>query len=224
MGFGPILNAGAVADLSTDCGDTVLCDVRWYLDGRSGLEAYEAGHLPGAVFVDLDEDLTGPPGPEEGRHPLPSAAAFARSMGELGIGPDDTVVAYDDSGGMSAGRLVWMPRVLGEHAALLDGGITAWDGALEALPTVRTPGDVAACLSPARIFLHLREGAPCPDHRVPLHARPPALFRREGAPLSPPPAPLPFYIGFPLIFDNSRRLATVHPSPGGMMMCPVDRL
>ena len=55
MGFGPILNAGAVADLSTDCGDTVLCDVRWYLDGRSGLEAYEAGHLPGAVFVDLDE-------------------------------------------------------------------------------------------------------------------------------------------------------------------------
>ena len=118
MGFGPILNAGTVADLSTDCGDTVLCDVRWYLDGRSGLEAYEAGHLPGAVFVDLDEDLTGPPGPEVGRHPLPSAAAFARSMGELGIGPDDTVVAYDDSGGMSAGRLVWMLRVLGQPAAL----------------------------------------------------------------------------------------------------------
>ena len=58
----------------------VLCDVRWYLDGRSGRDAYEAGHLPGAIFVDLDEHLTSMPGPEVGRHPLPTPEGFARSM------------------------------------------------------------------------------------------------------------------------------------------------
>ena len=185
MGFGPILNAGAVADRSTDCGDTVLCDVRWYLDGRSGLEAYESGHLPGAVFVDLDEDLTGPPGPEEGRHPLPSAAAFARSMGELGIGPDDTVVAYDDSGGMSAGRLVWMLRVLGQQAALLDGGVAAWDGPLEARSTVRTPVDVAVRPWPDRAFVDIDEVAAGADDRVLLDARAPERFRGEVEPVDP---------------------------------------
>ena len=70
--LGPIVDAGDLGRL-----DAVLCDVRWYLDGRSGREAYEAGHLPGAVFVDLDRDLTAPPSTTQGRHPLPTAEAFA---------------------------------------------------------------------------------------------------------------------------------------------------
>src|SRR4051794_32754153 len=109
--------------------EVVLADVRWYLDGRSGRAAYDAGHLPGAVFVDLDAWLAGPPG-AAGRHPLPDPATFARGMGHLGIGDDDRVVAYDDAGGTVAARLVWMLRATGRDAALLDGGLAAWDGPL----------------------------------------------------------------------------------------------
>ncbi len=111
--------------------EVVVCDVRWYLDGRSGRAAYDAGHIPGAVFVDLDRDLASLPGGTAGRHPLPDAEAFADAMGELGIGDGTPVVAYDDTGGSTAARLVWMLRVLGESAALLDGGIAAWPGSLE---------------------------------------------------------------------------------------------
>ena len=66
-------------------GDVVLADVRWYLDGRSGRAAYDAGHLPGAVFVDLDQWLAGPHSAREGRHPLPSPEVFAGGMAQLGV-------------------------------------------------------------------------------------------------------------------------------------------
>jgi thiosulfate/3-mercaptopyruvate sulfurtransferase len=109
----------------------VLADVRWYLDGRSGREAYVRGHLPGAVFVDLDRWLAAPASPEAGRHPLPAPEVFAEGMAASGIGDEDTVIAYDDAGGVTAARLVWMLRVIGRPAALLDGGIDAYDGPLE---------------------------------------------------------------------------------------------
>ncbi len=105
----------------------VLADVRWYLDGRSGRAAYEAGHIPGAVFVDLDAVLSDAHADDSrGRHPLPSPERFAAGLGELGIGDGDTVIAYDDAGGVIAARLVWLLRVTGHDAALLDGGIQAW--------------------------------------------------------------------------------------------------
>jgi thiosulfate/3-mercaptopyruvate sulfurtransferase len=117
--------------------EVVLADVRWALD-RGPLRAeYEAGHLPGAVFADLDVDLSGPASPEAGRHPLPTPEAFAAAMGALGIGDDDVVVAYDDAGGINAARMVWMLRVLGHEAALLDGGLDA--SPLEAGTAVRPP-------------------------------------------------------------------------------------
>lgn len=109
----------------------VPADVRWYLDGRSGRDAYERGHLPGAVFVDLERWLAGPASPRAGRHPLPEPEVFARGMAGLGIGDGDTVIAYDDAGGVVAARLVWMLRVTGHEAALLDGGLQAYDGVLE---------------------------------------------------------------------------------------------
>lgn len=118
----------------------VVADCRWYLDGRSGRAAYEAGHLPGAVFVDLDTALTGHADPAEaGRHPLPEPDAFAAALGALGIADDDTVIAYDDAGGTIAARLVWMLRVTGHEAALLDGGLDAWRGELETTPAVPEP-------------------------------------------------------------------------------------
>jgi thiosulfate/3-mercaptopyruvate sulfurtransferase len=76
--------------------DLVLADVRWYLDGRPGRAEYDRGHLPGAVFVELEDWLAAPASPQEGRHPLPDPEVFARGMSELGIGDGDTVVAYDD--------------------------------------------------------------------------------------------------------------------------------
>lgn len=129
--------------------DAVPADVRWYLDGRSGREAYEAGHLPGAVFVDLDRDLAGPPDPQAGRHPLPEPEFFATTMARLGIGDRDTVVGYDDAGGVVAARLVWMLRVTGHDAAVLDGGIGAWPGELSTAPAHRAPAVFAARAWPA---------------------------------------------------------------------------
>jgi thiosulfate/3-mercaptopyruvate sulfurtransferase len=118
----------------------VLADVRWYLDGRSGRAAYESGHIPGAVYVDLDTVLAAPPGPTAaaGRHPLPDPATFAAGLAAAGIGDGDTVVGYDDAGGLVAARLVWLLRAIGHEAALLDGGLTGWDGPLETGPRQTT--------------------------------------------------------------------------------------
>ncbi|WAB84677.1 sulfurtransferase [Microcella daejeonensis] len=126
----PFVTAADLSDLC-DSGRLVLVDSRWYLDGRSAREAYAHGHLPGAVFVDLDTALASPPTLTSGRHPLPEPADFARAMTALGIGGDSTVVVYDDAGGVIAARLVWMLRTLGLEAAVLDGGIAAWSGPLE---------------------------------------------------------------------------------------------
>ncbi|MGW5349863.1 sulfurtransferase [Streptomyces sp. NPDC004031] len=129
-----------VEELDALPGRVVLADVRWYLDGRSGRAAYETGHLPGAVFVDLDRWLTGPATPEGGRNPLPSPGVFSRGMRALGIGDEDVVVAYDDQGGVIAARLVWMLRTTGRRAAVLDGGLAAY---LDARPGSLTPYEPA---------------------------------------------------------------------------------
>jgi len=129
----------SAAWLAQHAADVVIADVRWYLDGRSGREAFAGGHLPGAVFVDLDRDLSAPPVPGEGRHPLPAPEVFAAALGGLGIGHGQPVVAYDDAGGSIAARMWWMLRAVGEPAAVLDGGLQAWPTGLEAGPgLVRT--------------------------------------------------------------------------------------
>jgi thiosulfate/3-mercaptopyruvate sulfurtransferase len=132
----PVVDAGW---LSEHRDEVVVADVRWYLDGRSGRSAYDGGHVPGAVFVDLDEWLAAHGSPGAGRHPLPEPEHFARGMAELGIGDEDTVVAYDDAGGVMAARLVWMLRSTGHAAALLDGGLAAWEGPLETASPSRAP-------------------------------------------------------------------------------------
>src|SRR3954466_2347522 len=119
--------------------DVVLADVRWYLDGRSGRAAYEAGHLPGAVFVDVDTALATHGRATDGRHPLPAPEAFAAAMAGLGIGDDDVVVGYDDDGGVIAARLVWMLRATGPPAALLDGGLRPDHDELVTEPVRRPP-------------------------------------------------------------------------------------
>lgn len=108
-----------------------VVDVRWYLDPRrSGRDEYAAGHLPGAVFLDVEEDLSAPGGGRglpAGRHPWPGPAQVAEVMGRAGIGPRTVVVAYDDQGGAQAARLWYLLRAHGHDAvAVLDGGLPKW--------------------------------------------------------------------------------------------------
>ncbi|MHB1845494.1 MAG: sulfurtransferase [Deltaproteobacteria bacterium] len=122
-----------------------VVDVRWRL-GRpgAGRRLYDAGHLPGAVHLDVDGDLAGPPGSGPGRHPLPTPERFAEAMERSGIGDETRVVAYDDQGGAIAARLWFLLRYFGhETGAVLDGGVSAWSqvgpltGELPSLPRGR---------------------------------------------------------------------------------------
>lgn len=110
-----------------------VCDIRWYLaDTARGRREYESGHIPNAVFVDLDTDLAHPSG--TARHPLPDPSDFCHTLRRLGINRSDTVVAYDDSSGGIAARLWWMLRSIGhEKVLVLNGGFAAWKAA--GLPT-----------------------------------------------------------------------------------------
>ncbi len=125
---GPLVDAAWLRDHRDD---VRIVDVRWYLDGRSGYDAYLSGHIPGAVWADVDRELSAPAAAIAGRHPLPAPADFAAAMGRLGIADGDVVVAYDDAGGSIAARLWWMLDSLGEQAYVLDGGISTWIGALD---------------------------------------------------------------------------------------------
>jgi thiosulfate/3-mercaptopyruvate sulfurtransferase len=121
----------SVENLAAQLGNERLriADVRWYLNKPgAGRAAYDAGHIPGAVFMDLDTDLADMSGyGAPGRHPLPSVEAFRQRMEEFGVGSDSLVVAYDDAAGTVAARLWWMLDNLGHRGgvAVLDGGINA---------------------------------------------------------------------------------------------------
>ena len=118
--------------------DVVAADVRWSATGGTveAERAFEAGHIPGAVFFDVDRDLAGVPFVEgPGRHPLPDPERFATALASRGIGADDLVVAYDGGGGVAA-RLWWMLDALGRPCALLDGGLSSWPDPLGTGPAV----------------------------------------------------------------------------------------
>ncbi len=145
----------------------VVADVRSYLDGRVGRDAYDGGHIPGAVFVDLGEALAAHLDPAVGgRHPLPTPEHFANAMAEVGIGDEDTVIAYDDAGGVMAARLVWMLRATGRDAALLDGGIQTWDGPLETEAPHRAPAHFTARDWPKDALASIDEAADTNTHVV----------------------------------------------------------
>lgn len=104
----------------------VLLDVRWSLLGPPGREAYAEGHLPGAVFIDLDADLAAAPGPA-GRHPLPEPADLEAVLRRAGVDSDRPVVVYDADNGSAAARAWWLLRWAGhQEVAVLDGGYAAW--------------------------------------------------------------------------------------------------
>ncbi len=119
--------------------DWCVVDCRFSLaDPRAGRQAYEQGHIPGAVYADLEADLSSAPAAGTGRHPLPAPERLARRLEAWGIGAQTRVVAYDDAGGAFAARLWWLLCWLGHPAAaVLDGGLAAWKAA--GLPLDRAP-------------------------------------------------------------------------------------
>jgi thiosulfate/3-mercaptopyruvate sulfurtransferase len=127
----PLIEPAALQRARSE-GDVVVVDVRHDLaKPQAGREAYAAGHIPGAFFLHLDHDLSGPKqgddGVFRGRHPLPDRAAFARRLGALGVADDTLLVAYDEADGMYASRLWWMSLWIGHaRVAVLDGGLRAW--------------------------------------------------------------------------------------------------
>ena len=175
----------------------VLVDARFDLmDPAWGRARYLEGHLPGAVFADIEQDLSAPKTGTNGRHPLPTVERMADVFGRLGIGPDSVVVAYDHVSGMFAARLWWMLRYLGHvRVAVLDGGIGAWERA----GGVLTPGEGTR---PARHFVpkpvagmavgvaEVAAGLAGAAHLL-LDAREPVRWRGEREPLDPIPGRIP---------------------------------
>ncbi|HZR09314.1 MAG TPA: sulfurtransferase [Myxococcales bacterium] len=160
-----------------------LVDLRWTAKGPSARQKYEEGHLPGAVFVDLDEDLARPGGP--GRHPFPGEEQFARVLSRLGIGAETPVVVYDDGHSSFAARFWFMLRAFGHRlAAVLDGGLRAWTEA--GLPLSREEPRIAA--APIRkLVLDRARLADVTEVQarkaVVLDARAPERYRGEVEPL-----------------------------------------
>jgi thiosulfate/3-mercaptopyruvate sulfurtransferase len=195
----PLISADELADRHGDPRVRVA-DVRWKLGKPGqGRADYEAGHIPGAVYVDLDHDLAAAaPGthPQGGRHPLPDPSRFARRMAELGIGDGDTVVAYDDQGGTVAARLWWMLDDLGfPGARVLDGGLAAWLASGNALTTeIPTPAEASSGLTLrnhwSRQIGREQLAASFPDITL-FDVRAPERYRGEVEPVDRVPGHIP---------------------------------
>jgi thiosulfate/3-mercaptopyruvate sulfurtransferase len=214
MSFGPIVD---VDWLSAHLGQPGLrpVDCRWKLgQPDAGRVAYLAGHIPGAAFLDLDIDLSDPPG-ERGRHPLPQHQRFEAAARGAGISGDTRVVAYDESGEGGAARLWWLLRHFGHDAvAVLDGGAAAWrasGGELVPREEIPPPGDFTAVE---------REGDTATAEEIEagataalVDARAPERFSGEVEPIDPVAGHIP----------GARNAPFAELAPGGRYL-PPDKL
>ncbi|MFE9065712.1 sulfurtransferase [Streptomyces violaceusniger] len=167
----------------------VVLDVRWRLGDPHGHEHYLAGHIPGAVHVDLDAELSAPPTPESGRHPLPDPGALQRAARHWGLGQGRPVVVYDDNGNTAAARAWWLLRWAGvERVSLLDGALAAWRAAglpvESGEPARPAAGDVV--LTAGRLpVLDADAAAEVARTGVLLDARAAERYRGETEPVDP---------------------------------------
>jgi thiosulfate/3-mercaptopyruvate sulfurtransferase len=187
-----------------------LIDVRWSLAGGPGRAEYAAGHLPGAVFIDLDADLTGEPGPA-GRHPLPDQERLQEVLRAAGVRADHPVVVYDGGDGLAAARAWWTLRWAGHpDVRVLDGGYPAWVAAGQPVSVTRAdppPGDFTV-RSGALPVLDADGAAELAGKGVLLDVRAPARYRGETEPIDPVAGHIPGAANLPTTehLDDQGRL------------------
>lgn len=184
----------------------VVFDVRWRLGGtrpvQPGIESYRAGHIPGAIFLDLDRELCGQPG-QAGRHPLPDAARFQEIMRRAGVSAGRLVVSYDDADATAAARAWWTLRYFGHEAVqVLDGGYQAWTAAGH--PAERRARRTSAggrgnftAVAGGMPALDADEAARLARYGVLLDARAPERFRGEVEPVDPVAGHIPGAVSAP---------------------------
>ena len=179
----------------------VVLDVRWALGDPDGARHYQDGHIPGAVYVDLDTELAGPVGPGTGRHPLPDLADLQAHVRRWGVTRRGGVVVYDNTGGLAAARAWWLLRWAGVPGVrILDGGLGAWSGAGYQLATgtarPRPAGDIS--LEPGQLpTLTADEAAALARTGTLLDARAGERFRGEVEPIDPRAGHIPGAVSAP---------------------------
>ncbi|MGX1853545.1 sulfurtransferase [Streptomyces sp. NPDC055299] len=177
----------------------VLLDIRYQLGGPPGRPEYEAGHVPGAVYVDLDSELAAPPGPA-GRHPLPDLDVFAAAMRAAGVRADRPVVVYDGGQSWAAARAWWLLRWTGHpDVRVLDGGLAAWQasgGALSTDQPAPPTGDFTP-LPGALPLLTADDAAALARRGVLLDARAAERYRGEVEPIDPVAGHIPGAVSAP---------------------------
>ncbi|PXF29359.1 3-mercaptopyruvate sulfurtransferase [Pokkaliibacter plantistimulans] len=204
MGYETLIDAATVLD-NVHQPQWRIVDCRFSLaDTEAGRRAYQAGHLPGASYAHLDEDLSSPVTATSGRHPLPDEQAFLQTLGKWGISTDTQVVVYDDTGGATAARLWWLLKRVGHRdVAVLDGGLAAWAQAGGELVT-DLPAVVDSGAYPASVALVQTRSADellaqMSDPRWQLvDARAAERFRGEVEPLDPVAGHIPGAMNRPL--------------------------
>ncbi|WP_458042229.1 MULTISPECIES: sulfurtransferase [Bacteria] len=177
-----------------------VLDVRWRLDRSDGRPDYLAGHIPGAVYVSLDDELAAHGEPADGRHPLPDAASLQAAARRWGINDGDTVVVYDDLKSLSAARAWWVLTDAGlADVRILDGALRAWTAAglpLEEGDVVPVPGSVA--LSTGRLAqVSIDEAAELAASGALLDVRAPERYRGDVEPIDPRAGHIPGSISVP---------------------------
>ncbi|MFI6288616.1 sulfurtransferase [Streptomyces sp. NPDC051018] len=192
----PIISAAGLASALAGPNPPILLDVRYRLGGPHGRPEYDAGHIPGAVFVDLDAELAGQPG-DGGRHPLPDPEAFGAVMRRAGVSSDSSVVVYDADKGWGAARAWWLLRWTGHtDVRVLDGGLPAWTGPLESV----TPDPVEGDFKPvpgALPLLTADTAAALARTGLLLDARAGERYRGEVEPIDPVAGHIPGAVSAP---------------------------
>ncbi|GLY98490.1 rhodanese-like domain-containing protein [Actinoplanes sp. NBRC 103695] len=196
-----LIDAADVYRRSAQPDAPVLLDVRWALGDPHGAEHYRAGHLPGAVYVDLDTELAAPPSPAEGRHPLPSIERLQAAARRWGVTRERGVVVYDDSGGLAAARAWWLLRWAGVTGVrILDGGLGAWRAAghAEATGEARPRPESTIVLDGGHLpTLTADEAAALPATGTLLDARAAERYRGEVEPIDPRAGHIPGAVSAP---------------------------
>ncbi len=194
MTDGPLISTD---QLAASLGDVTVLDVRYLMGGPPGRTLHETGHVPGAAYVDLDEDLADPPGPG-GRHPLPDERRFEAAMRRVGVRGDRPVVVYDDWQGRAAARCWWLLKHHGHpDVRVLDGGWAAWQEEgrpTEAGETTAEPGDFTVS---ADKRLPVVDADGVPDVEVLIDARASERFRGETEPVDPVAGHIPGAVNVP---------------------------